>query len=77
VYSWAVTQHFLLLCVSARNLAMEITSPALTIEDILSIHREWITKLLTEDEHTEAEILGILGKRNLFVKYTYMLFINP
>jgi hypothetical protein len=31
---------------------MEITSPALTIEDILSIHREWITKLLTEDELT-------------------------
>jgi hypothetical protein len=56
---------------------MEKTSPTLTIEDILSLHREWITRLFIEDEHTEADIVGILGKRNLFVKYTYILYINP
>jgi len=47
---------------------MERQSPALTVEDILSIHQEWITKLFIEDEHTEAEIVGILRKRHLFVK---------
>ncbi|KAH9203111.1 hypothetical protein DL95DRAFT_529785 [Leptodontidium sp. 2 PMI_412] len=47
---------------------MERQSPALTVEDILSIYREWITKLFIEDEHTEAEIVGILRERHLVVK---------
>ena len=54
---------------------MERQSPALTVEDILSLHQEWITKLFIEDEHTEAEIVGILRERHLFVKYTTILLI--
>jgi hypothetical protein len=71
-----VIQHFFLYLRFLKYLApMEIQSPVLTVEDIVSIHREWITKLFIEDECTEAEIVGILGKRHLFVRYTTILLI--
>ena len=56
---------------------MEIQNPALTVEDILSIHREWVTKIFIEDKHTEAEIVGILRKRHLLVKYATTPLLAP
>ncbi|KAH9205724.1 hypothetical protein DL95DRAFT_397415, partial [Leptodontidium sp. 2 PMI_412] len=49
---------------------MEIQSFKITIEDILSIHRQWITKLYIHDNKTEAEIAGILYERHLFVTHS-------
>ncbi|PVH71210.1 hypothetical protein DL98DRAFT_435612 [Cadophora sp. DSE1049] len=55
---------------------MEIQSFKITIEDILSIHRQWITKLYIHDNKTEAEIAGILSEGHLFVTYTTILLIT-
>ncbi|KAH6667696.1 hypothetical protein B0J14DRAFT_170383 [Halenospora varia] len=49
---------------------MEIKSLELTIDDILSIHRQWITKLYIHDNKTKAEIAGMLYERHLFFTHS-------
>ena len=41
----------------------------LTIEDVLSIHRQWIIKLYVEEYKTEAEIVDLLYDRRLPVTW--------
>jgi hypothetical protein len=54
---------------------MEIRSLELTIEDILLIHRQWITKLYAEDNKTEAEIVGMLHRRRLPVACEFAVIL--
>jgi hypothetical protein len=54
---------------------MEIRSLELTIEDILLIHRQWMTKLYAEDNKTEAEILGMLHRRRLPVACEFAVIL--
>jgi hypothetical protein len=44
---------------------MDIQNVELTVEDILSIHRYWVTKLYVEDHKTDAEIVTLLHERRL------------
>jgi hypothetical protein len=48
---------------------MDIRNVELTVEDILSIHRHWVTKLYVEDNKTEAEIVSLLHECRLPVTY--------
>jgi hypothetical protein len=41
----------------------------LTVEDLLHLHRSWITKLYTDDKNTTAEIVALLHERRLIVTY--------
>jgi len=42
---------------------MEFQSLELTIEDILNLHRLWITQLYVEENKTEVEIVGLFQER--------------
>ena len=55
---------------------MEIQRLELTIDDIFSMNRHLITKLFIEDNKTEAEIVGMLHERRLFVSYETTIFIT-
>ncbi|TVY71322.1 hypothetical protein LSUE1_G010139, partial [Lachnellula suecica] len=44
---------------------MEIQHVELTIEDVLSLHRHWISKLYVEDLKSEVEIVQLLYERRL------------
>ena len=57
---------FVFLLTFQEDLAMEKQNRMLTVEDILSIHRKWITQLFIEHEHTQAEIVDILAERHIF-----------
>jgi len=46
-------------------LHMELQSEELSIDDILSLHRHWITKLYVEDRKSEEEIVDALYERRL------------
>ncbi len=48
---------------------MDFQSVELTVEDILAMHRLWITKLYVEDKKTEADIVQELYERQLIVRY--------
>ena len=48
---------------------MEFHTLELTIEDMLQLHRGWISKLYLEERKTEMEILELLQERRLFVRY--------
>lgn len=41
----------------------------LTIEDILNLHRQWITKLYVEDMKAVGEIVESLHERGFLVRY--------
>ncbi|KUJ24476.1 uncharacterized protein LY89DRAFT_551685, partial [Mollisia scopiformis] len=40
-----------------------------SIEDILDMHRHWITKLYVEDGKTDVEIVGLLRERGFIVTW--------
>lgn len=44
---------------------LEIQNVELSLDDILSLHRHWITKLYVEERKTEEEIVGALYERRL------------
>jgi hypothetical protein len=46
---------------------MEFQSLEFTVEDILLMHRDWITKLYVEERKTEVEIVEQLYERHLVV----------
>ena len=46
---------------------MEGESFDLTIEDVLGLHRGWITKLFVDDLKTEVEIVELLYERRLLI----------
>ena len=46
-------------------MAMEIETFEFTIEDILSMHRWWISKLFIDDKKSEVEIMELLSERRL------------
>lgn len=48
---------------------MDIRNVELSVEDILSIHRHWITKLYLDDHKSEMEIVEMLYERRLPVTY--------
>jgi uncharacterized protein YutE (UPF0331/DUF86 family) len=48
---------------------MEIQNLEWTIEDVLNMHRYWITKLYVEDKKTEEEIVDLLSERRIVVTY--------
>ncbi len=48
---------------------MDFENLELTVEDMLQLHREWITKLYVEEGKTEMEIVELLQERHLFVGY--------
>lgn len=48
---------------------MDIPGVELKIEEVLSIHRQWITKLYIEDSKTEAEIVDLLYEHRFFITY--------
>jgi len=48
---------------------MEIQNQEWTVEEVLSMHRYWITKLYVEDKRTEEEIVGLLYERRVVVTY--------
>ena len=39
----------------------------LTVEELLRLHRNWITMLLIEQRKTEAEIVELLYERNISI----------
>jgi hypothetical protein len=46
---------------------MEFDSLELTVEDILNLHRAWITQLYVQDQKTEVEIVSLLNEGRLVV----------
>jgi hypothetical protein len=46
---------------------MEVETFEITIEDILNMHRGWITQTFVQDRKTEVEIVQILQERQLVV----------
>ena len=48
-------------------MATEIPEVELTVEDILNIHRFYITQLYVDERKTEAEIVNLLLERRLNV----------
>ena len=52
---------------SHLTMALEVESIEYTIDDILCIHRAWITKLYAEDNKSEVEIVELLYERRLVV----------
>jgi hypothetical protein len=46
---------------------MDFQNPELTVEDILNLHRGWITELYVQDRKTEVEIVSLLCERRLVV----------
>ena len=51
-----------------RIVIMEFQNLELTLEDMLQLHREWISKLYVEDMRSESEIVELLHERRLFVR---------
>jgi hypothetical protein len=54
---------------------MEAQSFELMIEDILLMHRQWITKLYIEDCKTEMEIVCILHRRRLLATCEFIMIL--
>jgi hypothetical protein len=48
-------------------MAMELEASEFTIEEILCMHRGWITKLFVDDKKSEVEIVELLYERRLVV----------
>lgn len=48
-------------------MSMEGQAVELTTEDILRMHRHWITMLFVDDKKTEVEIVELLYERHLIV----------
>jgi hypothetical protein len=46
---------------------MEVESLELTLEDVLRLHRGWITKLFVDDRKTDVEIVELLYECHLLV----------
>lgn len=46
---------------------MDFETIELSIEDILNMHRHWITKLFVEDRKTDMEIITLLYHRGFLV----------
>ena len=46
---------------------MEVESLELTVDDVLRLHRGWITKLFVNDRKSEVEIVELLYGRHLLV----------
>jgi hypothetical protein len=46
---------------------MEFQSLELTVEDLLNLHRYWITQLFVQDRKTEEEIVNLLNEGNIIV----------
>jgi hypothetical protein len=55
---------------------MEIQSFELKIEDVLLIHRQWITKLYAEDCKTETEIVSMLHRRRLLATCEFIMTLT-
>lgn len=53
---------------------MEIESLELTAQDILQLHRGWITKLSVDDNKSEVEIIELLYERRLLITCGYFIF---
>lgn len=62
---------------------MELHSIELTVQDILWIHSQWITKLHVEDNKSVADIVELLFTKGLPATYGFQcslhrtLMINP
>lgn len=54
-------------------MAMEVETLELTIEDIVRLHRGYITDLFVEDKKTEVEIVQLLYEHRLFVRCGFLL----
>lgn len=50
---------------------MEIQNVAWTVEDLLVMHRFWITKLYVEESKTAEGIFEILRERGVSVTYEF------
>lgn len=61
------TYQYLVGCSNA-NMTAKNSELELTIEDILNVHRRYITKLYVDDRNTDAEIVDLLyGRHHLEV----------
>jgi len=56
-------------------MVMEIETYELTIDDILALHRSWITDLFVIEGKTEVEIVELLYDRHFVVRYVLFLSI--
>jgi hypothetical protein len=54
--------------ISRLNANMEFQNLEFTLEDMLELHREWISKLYVEDLRSETEIVELLRERRLVVR---------
>lgn len=54
---------------------MEVENIELTIEDILEVHRGWITQLFVEGQKTDVEIVGLLYERHLLATWDRPSFV--
>lgn len=48
-------------------MSMEIQQIELSVEDILNMHKSWISKLFVEDNRSEVEIVQELQEHHLTV----------
>jgi len=46
---------------------MDLEQIEFTMEEVLTIHREWIAKLYVQERKTEAEITNLLSHQKLIV----------
>lgn len=54
---------------------MELETYEITLEDILTIHRDWITQLRVQDRKSEVEIVQVLQERGLLVTWVSSLHV--
>ena len=54
---------------SIPTMSMEIQQIELSVEDILNMHKSWISKLFVEDNRSEVEIVQELQEHHLTVSY--------
>jgi hypothetical protein len=52
---------------SIPTMSMEIQQIELSVEDILNMHKSWISKLFVEDNRSEVEIVQELQEHHLTV----------
>jgi hypothetical protein len=64
-----------ILYLSLSDQQIEMQNLELGIEDILSLHRQWITKLYIEDKKTEAEIVVTLYERRVSATYESIILL--
>lgn len=58
------------------KLTMEIETYELTIDDVLALHRSWITDLFLIERKSEVEIVELLYNRQLVVRSVPFLSIH-